>query len=82
MKIELAKHVALTAFRSSANLNDLLPLLREHCSGDEYQTYLSAIAKISGDIAIHLLGKIDQEHPEIQREIDKRIEEYGVLIVN
>jgi len=70
----------MVAFRSSANLNDLLPLLREHCEEKEYKEFLDAIAQISGDIAHVLLQKIYSQHPEIEVEIDRRIDAYGVLI--
>ena len=80
MDNELARHIAVTAFRSSANMNDLIPLLKEHCSNDEYQVYLEAISAISGDIAYKFLKKIYDEHPDIEKDIDNRIDKYGILI--
>lgn len=81
MKAELARHVALVAFRSSANLNELVPLLREHCTDSEYRKFLDAIAAVSGEVAMRVLQPIYAEHPEIEAEIDRRISEYGTLIV-
>jgi hypothetical protein len=81
MKAELAKHVAMVSFRSSANLNELVPLLREHCEESEYRQYLDAIAAVSGEIAMRILKPIYAEYPEIEAEIDRRISEYGTLIV-
>jgi predicted aconitase len=81
MKTELARHIALTAFRSSANLNDLIPLIKEHSTEDEYRKYLDAIAAVSGEIAMRILKNIYAEHPEIEGEIDRRIDAYGVLIL-
>lgn len=81
MDNELARHIAMTAFRSSANLNDLISLLKQHCSEDEYQVYLEAISAISGDIAYKVLKKIYDEHPDIERDIDNRIDKYGLLIL-
>lgn len=80
MDNELARHVAMTAFRSSANLNDLIPLLKQHCRDDEYQIYLEAISAISGDIAYKVLKKIYSQHPDIEGDIDNRIDKYGQLI--
>jgi len=80
MDNDLARHVAMTAFRSSASLNDLIPLLKHYCSDEEYQIYLEAISAISGDIAWKILKKIYDEHPDIKRDIDYRIDKYGRLI--
>lgn len=77
---ELARHVAVTAFRSSATLNELIPLLKHHCDENEYQEYLEAISAISMDVALKLLKKIYEKHPEIEIDIDQKIETYGYLI--
>lgn len=82
MKVEIAKHVALVAFRSAANLTELVDFLREHCTEEEYRQYLDAIAKCSAEIGTSLLQRIYREHPEIEQEIDERIEKYGFLKVN
>lgn len=82
MNQELARHVAHVAFRASAKLNDLLPLIREHATEAEYKAFLVAISAISGDIAFKLLRNLYAEHPQIEAEIDERISEYGVLISN
>ena len=81
MKAELARHIALVAFRSSANLNELLPLIRDHCDEDEYRAYLEGISSITAEVAQQVLKRVYDEHPDIEKDIDKRIEEYGVLII-
>ena len=80
MNPDLSRHVAHVAFRASANLNDLLPIIREHATEEEYQSFLAAISAISGDIAFKLLKRLYDEHPDIEREIDDRIAKYGILI--
>jgi hypothetical protein len=82
MKPELARHVAHVAFRASANLNELLHLIRDHGTEEEYKKFLVAISQVSGDIAFKILKRIYDEHPEIESEIDERVSTYGVLISN
>ena len=50
MEEDLAKLVALTAFRSSAELNTLIRLLKQHCDAAEYKPLALAIATISTEI--------------------------------
>jgi hypothetical protein len=77
MEKDLAKIVALTAFRSSADLNNLIPLLKEHCSEDECRTFGIAIATASSAIGQEILQKIFALYPEISMEFDKQIGKYG-----
>jgi hypothetical protein len=79
---DLARHVAQVAFRASADLNDLLPLIREHATEQEYESFLVAISAISGDIAFKLLKRLYAAHPGMEAEFDERIARYGVLISN
>jgi hypothetical protein len=81
MKSELARHIALVAFRSSANLTELVPLIREHCEEHEYQEFLNGISCVAAEIAQQVLRRLYTQHPDIEKEIDRRIEEYGTLIV-
>ena len=80
MKDELAKHIAIVAFKSSSNLTELLYLINEHTDEEEYQEYLRIIGEISALIGVELLHKIYDEHPEIKKEIDRRVEVYEELI--
>jgi hypothetical protein len=82
MKPDLSRHIAHVAFRASADLNNLLPLIREHANDEEYENFLKAISAISGDIAFKILQRVYDEHPAIESEIDQRIATYGVLIAN
>ncbi|MCL2021284.1 MAG: hypothetical protein FWG81_04100 [Betaproteobacteria bacterium] len=59
MGFELARFVAAKAFRCSAELTDLVPLLKEFVSdGDEYKTYAKAIALVSAQIDLVLLKEL------------------------
>lgn len=82
MKKEIALHAAIIAFKSSSNLTDLVPFLKEHCEEVEYRKYLEAIGDAIGCIHNKISKEIYEGHPEIKAEIDKRIEDYGFVILN
>ena len=44
MDIELAREIVRTAFRSSAELQALLPVLKRRCGEEEYKGYALGIA--------------------------------------
>ena len=77
MEKELAKLVALTAFRSSAELGNLIPLLREHCDEDEYRRLGAAIATASAEISRQILQYIFATHPELEAEIEANVSKFG-----
>jgi hypothetical protein len=58
MDKELARHIVRTTFRSSAGLEELLPLLRRHCREEEARTYELAIAGAIADIHRELTTRV------------------------
>lgn len=80
MNRDLAQHVARVAFRSSADLNDLIPLLREHCVQEEYEKYVKAIASASAEIGTEILARIFSSYPELEQDFEERIRRYGRLV--
>jgi len=77
MEKELAKLVALTAFRSSAELGNLIPLLREHCDEDEYRHLGAAIAAVSAEISGQILRNIFATYPQLEAEIEANVHKFG-----
>jgi len=77
MDKELAKLVALTAFRSSADINNLIPLLKEHCSEAECRDFGIAIATASAGISQQILSKVFALHPDLEVAFDMQIRKYG-----
>lgn len=80
MNKDLAQHVARVAFRSSADLNDLIPLLKEHCDQEEYAKYLKAIASASAEISTTILARIFSSYPELEQDFEEMIRRYGRLV--
>jgi hypothetical protein len=77
MDREVARFLANTAFRSSADLADLVSFMKAHCSVDEQKNYTLAIAKAMASIQLELLDKLYKEFPEIEEEFQRQTEKYG-----
>ncbi|WP_198116950.1 hypothetical protein [Massilia rhizosphaerae] len=77
MEKELAKLVALTAFRSSGELNNLLPLLKEHCDEGEYRQLSVGIATASAEIGRQILQSVFAAHPELEKELGATVKKFG-----
>ena len=77
MERELAKLIALTAFRSSAEINNLVPILKEQCSDADYRSFAMAIASASTEIGQQLLNKVYSLYPDIKGELEARVKKYG-----
>ena len=80
MDIELARDVVRTAFRSSAELQNLLRKLKQRCSPDEYQDYARGIAAAVDAIGVGLINKAIAAHPELHAEIEGSIAKYGRFV--
>jgi hypothetical protein len=73
----LARIVAISALRSSAELNNLVPLLQQHCASDEYVAWRDAIADVSLAVSQRVLTKVFAEHPDIEVELDDHYTRFG-----
>ena len=80
MEKELALHVVRTAFASAGKLEELLPLLKEHCGEEEGESYGMAIASVIAHIHRELTNKVFSSHPEVEEEIEKRMSRYGQVL--
>ena len=77
MDIELARHVVRTAFRSSSELQALLPILKQRCSAEEYKSYALGIAAAIDAIGAGLINKAIAAHPGLAGEIESSLEQHG-----
>lgn len=80
MNRELAKHVAVTGFRSMSDVTGLLPLLREHCTADEYEAYRAAITNVAGEIVLHVINPAFAIQPDLEQEIEASINKYSKIL--
>jgi hypothetical protein len=77
MTEDLARLVALTAFRSSADLGNLVPILKQHCSEEEYRDFLDAITHAMTTIDLSVTRKAKALIPGIEAEWDAKVAAYG-----
>ena len=77
MDEELARIVAVAAMRSSHELGDLIPILKEHCPADVYAELSRGIAASLAEIGAKVLTPVFAAHPLLEREFDRNVERYG-----
>jgi len=80
MEKDLARHVVRAGFASMGKLTNLLELLKEHCSPEEYQTYLKAVATVSAHISEQIVSRATANFPDLEAEIEAKIKKYGLII--
>lgn len=80
MDKDLSRHFATIAFKTSSAFTSLAPLLNEHRSRAEYESYAKAIAAVSYKVHTEILNKIFSSHPELEKEIEDKIKKYGELL--
>lgn len=76
----LAQHVAATAFKSAAQLSDMIPILKAHCDEVEFATLARAIATANATIHTEIGNRIYAQYPELEQELEAKIRKYGRLI--
>lgn len=80
MEKDLAWHVITSAFRSTDPLQELLPLLKEHCSKAEYDEYGKAVARAIHCVQTELIDRVISAHRDIEQQIEARIQKYGRVL--
>jgi hypothetical protein len=74
---DLARFIALTAFRSSADLGDLVPFMKEYCDNeDEYRDFALAVAGAAAEINRRVLQKIFNLHPDLETDFEAKIKKF------
>ena len=77
MDINLARQVARSAFRSSRELGNLIPVLKQTLDADEFQIYSKAIATAIATIQVEVVNRVTTAHPGLEAEIEDSIEKKG-----
>lgn len=80
MEKDLAGHVITSAFRSIDPLEELLPLLKEHCSKAEYDEYGKAIARAIHCVHTELIDRVISAHRDFEQQIEPRVQKYGRIL--
>ena len=77
MNIDLARHVVRAAFRSSRELAELLPFLKDQLGPEEYTVYAKAVGSAVAAIQVDLMNKLVAAHPGLEAEIEASIAKHG-----
>jgi hypothetical protein len=77
VNIDIARHVARAAFKSSHELSELVPFLNDRLGSEEYATYAKAIGLAIAAIQVDLMNKLVADHPGLEAEIEASIAKHG-----
>ena len=77
MNIDLARHLARTAFRLGAELQGTLALLKQQLPETEYRAAARDTAAAVHAVNTALLDRALASAPSLEAEIDASISEYG-----
>ena len=73
----LGRVVAVAALRSSAELNGLIPVLKQHCNEQEYASMRDTIADASLAISQIVLRRVFEEFPDLEAELELHYNNFG-----
>jgi hypothetical protein len=74
---DIAKIILNATYRSGRELADLVPFVKEHCDERDYERISIAIATVLHDLGSTIQQPIYQEHPDVECEIEDRVERFG-----
>jgi hypothetical protein len=80
MDSKLAWHIIGVSFRVNRELQDLLPILKKHCDGEEYQEYAQRIARGIHAVTTALIEKTITSHPELADRIEAGLAKFGRVL--
>jgi hypothetical protein len=80
MNIDLALHMVRAALRSSRELSDLLPFLKDNASKQEFDRYAKAIATAIASIQLEVVNKLTDDCPGLEEKIDSDVTKFGRLL--
>jgi hypothetical protein len=77
MDEELAWQMVRVSFRTAGELQDLLGLLKEQCSPEDYRNYAGRISQAIDAVNDALLNTAVAAHPEFAARIEIDLEKFG-----
>ncbi|MFZ2007873.1 MAG: hypothetical protein WAV02_22525 [Stellaceae bacterium] len=80
MDRELARHVLEVGFNSGRLLEDLIPLIQNHCQKKESEQYIKAIASVLAEIGLEIFSKIYDQYPDLKKEVEDKVQRYGKFL--
>lgn len=80
MDDKLAWHIVRVSFRTAGELQDLLSLLKEQCSPEEYEDYVAGIARAIDAINDALMNKAIALYPQLTDRIEADLAKFGRVL--
>jgi hypothetical protein len=80
MDSRLAWLLISVSFRVNRELQDLLPILKEHCSPEEYGDIAQGIARSIHPINTALIDKAVASHPKLTDQIEADLAKFGRVL--
>lgn len=77
MNKDLAREIIRAAFRSGAELETLIGLLKERCTAEDYQFFLRQIAMAIDGIHVALTDEAVKRFPELEAEMEGNVTRTG-----
>ena len=77
MNSEHAWRVVQVAFKASAELQELLRFLKQHCTPEGYKGYSLGIAASIDAINVQLLDRALTAHPNLRTKIESGLARFG-----
>jgi hypothetical protein len=77
MEKDLARQLIRSAFRSSSELQSVLPLLKQQLPPADYKQYALGIASAIDAINQALLDPALAEFPELSQEVEASLKQHG-----
>lgn len=80
MDSELAWHIIGVSFRVNREIQDLLSILKGHCSPEEYEDIAQGIARSIHAINTALIDKTVASHPKLADRIEADLAKFGLVL--
>jgi hypothetical protein len=77
MDRDIATIILSSSQRSVRELDDVIPIIKEHCSEQDYYALKKAISSAIYDIMQDIGKYVRDRCPELDQEIENRMNKYG-----
>jgi hypothetical protein len=75
-----AWHLIGVSFRVNREIQDLLSILKGHCSPEEYEDIAQGIARSINAITTALIDKAIASHPELANRVEADLAKFGRVL--
>jgi hypothetical protein len=77
MDKEVARQIIRISYRSGAELQSLIPVLKARCDADDYKYFVQQIAMAIDGIHVALVDAAVTRFPELEKEMEENLTRTG-----